>query len=60
MDLQEEERNRWKGRKLQGTASGDYIQKEGFDYEESVSPVAMIKSIRILLSIAAQMDYEIW
>ena len=37
-----------------------YNQKEGFDYEEIFSPVAMIKSIRILLSIAAHMDYEIW
>ena len=37
-----------------------YTQKEGFDYEETFSPVTMIKSIRILLSIAASMDYEIW
>ena len=37
-----------------------YTQKEGFDYEETFSPVAMIKSIRILLSITAHMDYEIW
>ena len=36
-----------------------YTQKEGFDYEET-SPVAMIKSIMILLSITAHMDYEIW
>ena len=38
----------------------DYTQKEGFDYKETFSPVAMIKSIRILLSIAAHMDYKIW
>ena len=37
-----------------------YTQKEGFDYEETFSPVAMIKSIRILLSIVTHMDYEIW
>ena len=37
-----------------------YTQKEGVDYEETFSPVAMLKSIRILLSIAACLDYEIW
>ena len=36
------------------------VKKSGFDYEETFSPVAMIKSIRILLSIAAYYDYEIW
>ena len=36
-----------------------YTQKEGFDYKET-SPVDMIKSIKILLSIATYMDYEIW
>ena len=30
------------------------------DYEETFSPVAMLKSIRILLSIATFYDYEIW
>ncbi|TYK09437.1 retrovirus-related pol polyprotein from transposon tnt 1-94 [Cucumis melo var. makuwa] len=38
----------------------DYTQVEGVDYEETFSPVAMLKSIRILLSIAAYFDYEIW
>ncbi|MCE8502524.1 DDE-type integrase/transposase/recombinase, partial [Latilactobacillus sakei] len=37
-----------------------YSQKEGFDYEETFSPVVMIKSVRILLAIAAYYDYEIW
>ena len=37
-----------------------FTQKEGLDYEETYSPVAMLKSIRILLSIAANLDYEIW
>ena len=37
-----------------------YTQKEGIDYEETFSPVAMLKSIRILLSIIAYYDYEIW
>ena len=37
-----------------------FTQKEGVDYEDTFSPVAMLKSIRILLSIAAHYDYEIW
>ena len=30
------------------------------NYDETFSPVAMLKSIRILLAIAAFYDYEIW
>ena len=37
-----------------------YTQKKGIDYEETFSPVAMLKSIRILLAVAASLDYEIW
>ena len=37
-----------------------FTQRQGIDYEETFSPVAMLKSIRILLSIAAYYDYEIW
>ena len=37
-----------------------YTQKEGIDYKEIFSLVTMLKSIRILLSIAADYDYEIW
>src|SRR4051794_30822599 len=33
---------------------------QGVNYEETFSPVAMIKSIRILLAIDAYHDYEIW
>ena len=37
----------------------DFTQREGVDYEETFSPVAMLKSIRILLSITTFYDYEI-
>ncbi|GKA44265.1 retrotransposon protein, putative, ty1-copia subclass [Tanacetum coccineum] len=37
-----------------------YTQTHGIDYEETFSPVAKIKSIRIMLGIAAFHDYEIW
>ena len=37
-----------------------YAQKEGIDYDETFSLVTMLKSIRILLFIAAHFDYEIW
>ncbi|GJX64608.1 retrovirus-related pol polyprotein from transposon TNT 1-94 [Tanacetum coccineum] len=37
-----------------------YTQTYMVDYEETFSPVADIKAIRILISIAAYYDYEIW
>ncbi|KAK8540260.1 hypothetical protein V6N12_046548 [Hibiscus sabdariffa] len=37
-----------------------YRQIHDIDYDETFSPVAMFKSIRILLAIAAFHDYEIW
>ncbi|GJY90472.1 retrotransposon protein, putative, ty1-copia subclass, partial [Tanacetum coccineum] len=37
-----------------------YTQLYGVDYEETFSPVADIRSIRILISITAYYDYEIW
>ena len=46
----------WKARLI---AKG-YTQKEGIDYEETFLSVVMLKSIRILLSKSAHLDYEIW
>ena len=37
-----------------------FRQTHGVDYDETFSPVVMLKSIRILLAIAAYYDYEIW
>ncbi|GKD19566.1 retrotransposon protein, putative, ty1-copia subclass [Tanacetum coccineum] len=37
-----------------------YTQLYGVDYKETFSPFAEIRAIRILISIAAYYDYEIW
>jgi hypothetical protein len=37
-----------------------FRQVQGVDYNETFSPIAMFKSIRILLAIVAFHDYEIW
>ena len=37
-----------------------FKQTHGIDYDETFPPVAMLKSIRILIAIAAYYDYEIW
>nr|GEY03671.1 retrotransposon protein, putative, Ty1-copia subclass [Tanacetum cinerariifolium] len=37
-----------------------YTQTHKINYDETFSPVAKIKSIRIMLVIAAFLDYEIW
>jgi hypothetical protein len=37
-----------------------FRQIQGVDYDETFSPVAMLKSIWILLAITAYFDYEIW
>ena len=37
-----------------------FRQVQGVDYDETFSPVAMLKSVRIMLAIAAFYDYKIW
>ena len=37
-----------------------FRQVQGVDYGETFSSVAMLKSVRIMLAIAAFYDYEIW
>ena len=51
--------------KVDNTVKGRLVvkgfkQTHGIDYDENVLPVVMLKSIRILLAIAAYYDYEIW
>jgi hypothetical protein len=36
-----------------------FKQIHGIDYDETFSPVVMLKSVQILLVIAAYFDYEI-
>jgi hypothetical protein len=61
VDLQEKERSGWKVEtfKARLVAKG-FTQKECINYEETFSLVAMLKSIQILLAIAAHLDYKIW
>ena len=37
-----------------------FRQIQGVDYDETFSPVAMLKSVRILLAVSAFFDYGIW
>ena len=37
-----------------------FQQVQGVDYDETFSPVAMLKFVRIMLGIAAFYDYAIW
>ena len=37
-----------------------FRQVQGVHYDETFSPVVMLKSVRIMLAIAAFYDYEIW
>ena len=37
-----------------------FRQVQGVEYDESFSLVSMLKSVRIMLAIAAFYDYEIW
>jgi hypothetical protein len=38
----------------------DFKQIHGVDYDETFSPVAMLKFVQILLAIVTYFDYEIW
>ena len=61
MDLQEKDWCRWECGDIQYQPSGKgYSQRKGIDYQDTFSLVAMLKSIRTLLAVAAYFDYEIW
>ncbi len=60
MGLQEKESGRWEGWNVQGKVGcKGFTQEEGIDHRKT-SPVAMFKSIWILLAIVAHLDDEIW
>ena len=44
--------------KVRFVAKG-YHQRQGVDYDETFSPIAMLKSIRILIALIAHYDYQI-
>ena len=37
-----------------------FCQRQGVNYEETFSPVAILKSIQILIAIATNYDYKVW
>ena len=43
-----------------GLVAKGFRQTHGIDYDETFSPVIMLKSIRVLLAITTYYDYEIW
>jgi hypothetical protein len=49
-----------KKKDMDGQVAKGFRQVQGVDYEETFSPVAMLKSIQIILAISAYFDYEIW
>ena len=63
--------NKWIFKKKTGADGNVTVQKarlvakgfqqvQGVYYNETFSPVAMLKSVRIMLAIAAFFNYEIW
>ena len=60
-DLQEKERSGWESGDFLGKACvKEFYPKRRVDYEDTLMPLAILKSIRILLSIVAYYEYEIW
>jgi hypothetical protein len=58
-------RERWTRMEMFTSIRHDFLVKgfkqiHGIDYDETFSPVVMLKSVQILLVIAAYFDYEIW
>ena len=74
VDLPDDRRpieNKWIFKKKTGADGNVTIQKarlvakgfrqvQGVEYDETFSPVAMLKSLRIMLAISTFYDYEIW
>src|SRR3954465_2965344 len=58
-DGQKAVENKWIFKK-KTDADGTVTVYKGVDYDENFSLVVKLKSVRILLAIAAYYDYEIW
>jgi hypothetical protein len=60
VDLQDQACCRWQCGEVQSqfVAKG-FSQKEGVDYDETFTPVARYTSIRVVISIAAEMGWRI-
>ena len=51
---------RWIYLAIQGTTCGKRVHKTyGIDYEETVAPVAKLNTVRVLLSLAANLDWPL-
>lgn len=50
---------KWIYRTIQGEASGKRIHTYGVDYQETFLPVAKLNTVRVLLSLAANLDWPL-
>ena len=59
MGLLEKDQCGWQHAKYKARLVAKH-QVKGIDYEETISPTTMVKSIQIMLVIVAYYDYAIW
>ena len=60
MGLQCQIQGRWENRPVQGKVGGQgFTQTYGIDFQETFAPVAKLNTIRVLLSLAANLDWNL-